>query len=71
MPNKLDWQKAICPVCGKEYLYLPSYKPATCGTFDCMFAHMHPQAVKRREVRLSQLSDNYYRNSKSNRKEET
>ena len=30
------WLKANCPICGKEYKYLPKYKPVTCGKFDCL-----------------------------------
>jgi hypothetical protein len=34
--NKIEWLRANCPICGKEYEYLPKYKPATCGKFDCL-----------------------------------
>jgi hypothetical protein len=34
--SPLQWLKATCPICGKEYEYLPDYKPATCSKFDCL-----------------------------------
>lgn len=30
--------KSYCPICGKEYEYLPNYKPNTCGEFACIIA---------------------------------
>ena len=33
---RLQWLKAMCPICGKEYEYLPTYKPKTCGKFTCL-----------------------------------
>lgn len=36
MPKQLDWQKATCPVCNKQYVYLPAFKPVTCGKYDCV-----------------------------------
>jgi len=37
-PKKREWLKAFCPFCGKEYEYLPDYKPKTCGMFECLYA---------------------------------
>ncbi len=31
-----QWVKDRCPICGKEYEYLPKYKPATCGKHACI-----------------------------------
>lgn len=33
---KKQWLRTTCPICGKEYEYLPNYKPSTCGKFDCL-----------------------------------
>jgi len=33
---QLQWLKANCPICGKEYEYLSNYKPQTCGKFSCI-----------------------------------
>ena len=33
---KREWLKGRCPICGKEYEYLPNYQPKTCGKFDCI-----------------------------------
>lgn len=30
-----EWRRAICPICDKEYLYAPLYKPKTCQALDC------------------------------------
>jgi len=32
----LQWLKATCPICGKEYEHLSNYKPKTCGKFECL-----------------------------------
>lgn len=29
------WIPALCPICGRPYKYLKTYKPATCGDFFC------------------------------------
>jgi len=52
MANKLDWRWARCPICNDEYPYMPSWKPATCGKFECVFAYMHPKALEARKKRM-------------------
>jgi len=32
----VEWLKANCPICGKEYEYTSIYKPSTCGKFSCL-----------------------------------
>jgi len=35
--KKIEWKKASCPVCGKQYEYLrEDEKPKTCGKFNCI-----------------------------------
>lgn len=29
------WIKAICRICGGEYIHLPSYRPETCQRLEC------------------------------------
>lgn len=36
MPKQLDWQKAICPICNEEYVYLLAFKPVTCSKYSCV-----------------------------------
>ena len=31
------WRRAVCPICGHEYLHLVQYKPETCQTIDCIY----------------------------------
>lgn len=33
-----EWHNSNCPICGKKYEYLSTYKPATCGKFECVKA---------------------------------
>jgi len=39
LPKKLrlQWLYDTCPICGKDYPYLPTYKPGHCGRFDCIY----------------------------------
>lgn len=37
MPKQLNWQKATCPICNEEYVYLPVFKPKTCGKYNCVY----------------------------------
>lgn len=46
---KPQWLKSTCPICGKEYEYLPTYKPVTCGKFTCL-----QQSIKQ-GVQMSKL----------------
>ncbi len=34
---KVAWLTAICPICGGVYSYKESYKPTTCGQYDCVY----------------------------------
>ena len=34
--DRSGWLKAQCPICDREYPYLPEYKPTTCGRFSCL-----------------------------------
>lgn len=36
MPKQLDFQKAICPICNKEYVYISYFKPVTCNNLACV-----------------------------------
>lgn len=57
MPNqKMEWSKATCPICGKKYEYLKSYKPATCGKFHCIYEHQHK--VARGKAKTPEPKDN-------------
>ena len=43
MTTKIVWLKARC-ACGKEYEYIEGgYKPKTCGRFECVKRHLHPE----------------------------
>lgn len=33
--RELHWLTDSCPICGRPYKYLKTYKPATCGDFFC------------------------------------
>jgi len=35
----LNWQKAVCPICGESFSYLPDYKPNTCGKHECLYKY--------------------------------
>jgi len=46
----LNWLKAVCPVCSKEYGYFacsPDEKPKTCGRFECLYAYIDERMEKR------------------------
>ena len=45
MVKARDWQTANCPICGKAFDYLPTYRPTTCGAFTCI-----QEAVKRKLI---------------------
>lgn len=46
--DNIKWVKARC-ACGKEYEYPEGrYKPHTCGNFECVHKHLHPE-IKRKE----------------------
>jgi hypothetical protein len=35
--QQTEWDKANCPICGKEYQFIgKTYKPVTCGKFTCL-----------------------------------
>ncbi len=36
MPKQLDFLRAICPICNKQYVYMSAFKPVTCGKYDCV-----------------------------------
>lgn len=47
---KLNWLKAICPICRKEYGYYGhslDEKPKTCGAFECVYAMANKLLKKR------------------------
>ena len=35
MPD-LQFLKATCPICNKEYVYLVQFKPVTCQRLECV-----------------------------------
>lgn len=40
--TKINWLKANCPVCRREYEYPEGgYKPKTCASFDCVHKYHH------------------------------
>jgi len=46
--EKVKWIKARCLECGREFEYPEcSYKPKTCGEFECAHKHLHPELVRR------------------------
>lgn len=46
-----EWIYNTCPECGQRYSYpLGQYKPATCGRFECVHRHAHPELKARKEV---------------------
>jgi len=48
---KLSLRKR-CPECGEEFGYDSIYEPATCGKFDCVWKHLHPEVVEAKQKRL-------------------
>ncbi len=36
MLEKKDFLTATCPICSKEYVYLPIFKPVTCTKIECV-----------------------------------
>jgi hypothetical protein len=35
--QQTEWDKANCPICGKEYQFIgKTYTPKTCGKFSCL-----------------------------------
>ena len=49
--TKLEWEEALCPVCGIKYLYIKGgYKPSTCNNFDCLYKYLHSSELKKKEV---------------------
>jgi hypothetical protein len=43
----VKWIKAKCPICGKSYDYpAKGYKPKTCGKFECVHKHLHPELTR-------------------------
>ncbi len=41
IPEELErpitkWEKAICPICGKEYIHSRFYHPKTCLSLKCI-----------------------------------
>lgn len=40
------WQRAICPICEREYLFHPEYKPMTCLQMDCVKEMRHRHIVR-------------------------
>lgn len=54
----LEWEYARCPICGLDYPYVKgSYKPKTCGNFDCVHKFLHPEI--RKEASNGQYQDTY------------
>lgn len=49
--TNLNFQKANCPICHQEYVYVPSYKPATCGKYNCIHKWLHPKLANKKERR--------------------
>ncbi len=39
----VEWLKARCPICGREYPYVEAYKPKVCGSYDCVKKFLHPE----------------------------
>ncbi len=47
MTKKLEWLKAKCPICNREYKYLKkNHEPKTCGKFDCLYKYLHQTKQK-------------------------
>ena len=39
MPDKdigIKFLKAVCPICGEEYIYVRAFKPVTCSKKSCV-----------------------------------
>lgn len=49
---EIEWEYEKCPICGCSYPYVKgSYKPKTCGKFDCQHQYLHPEVyAKRKEL---------------------
>jgi hypothetical protein len=42
--SKIEWAKARCPICGREYEYPANgYKPPTCSQYECVHKYLHPE----------------------------
>lgn len=40
--TEIQWTKARCPICGREYEYMVGgYKPATCAAYKCLYEYLH------------------------------
>ena len=52
MPKQLDWQRAVCPICNKQYVYLPAFKPVTCGKSSCVSEADKKGLLNKVEIRL-------------------
>ena len=40
----VKWVKAKCEVCGGQFEYAEGgYEPKTCGRFECVQKHLHPE----------------------------
>ena len=47
--QQVKWLKVRCVKCGIEYEYPKGgYKPSTCGNFECLHKHLHPEINKGR-----------------------
>ncbi len=50
LPKNQDWQKDMCPICNKDFVYPPDQdKPRTCGAFDCLYKLAMKILEERRE----------------------
>jgi len=52
-PKKLEWLTAICPICGKEYPYLPIHNPGYCERVDCLY-ELANERLKEKEVKRNE-----------------
>ena len=52
-PKKLEWLMAICPICGKEYPYLPIHNPGYCERVDCLY-ELANERLKEKEVKRNE-----------------
>ena len=46
-PKNRKWLIKLCPICGREYPYLPRHNPGHCGRFGCVY-ELAEKAVEKR-----------------------
>ena len=52
--NSPEWEKAECPICGREYSYSGKQRASTCGRSACLQHFFHPEMEKDTGVVLYQ-----------------